>query len=104
MSLQYSFFEPEWPDILAHHQALSGHGLPREEMCEVLLAMKSLGGDVDQKVFALRFFGKVWTLTGCYYIFECQMTERPEQVCMRYFFCSPPILACTMMARPFAFA
>jgi Radial spokehead-like protein len=78
--LQYSFFEPESPDALGQQMALSGHGLPREEMCGVLLAMKQLGGDADKKVMALRFFGKFWALRGMYYVFECQMAQRPEKV------------------------
>ena len=76
---QYAFFEPERPEAALSQLARCGEALPPAEATEVLLAMKRLGGDAEKKVEALRFWGKLFTLRGAYYVFECRMTERPEK-------------------------
>lgn len=78
--MQYSYFEPERPEAALAALARCGEGLAPSEAAEVLLALKRLGGDPDKKAEALRFWGKVWTRRGAYYVVECRMAERPEKV------------------------
>ena len=59
---------------------LCGVSMPKNELIEVLLAMKKLGGDASKNVKELRLFGKFFTLVGQYYVFECSMNERPSKV------------------------
>ena len=54
--------------------------MPKNELIEVLLAMKRLGGDASKNVKELRLFGKLFNLQGQYYVFECSMNERPSKV------------------------
>jgi hypothetical protein len=78
--MQYAFFEPEQPELGLSLFTACGVGLPEGEIYELLMAMKKLGGDAANNVEALRFFGKFYALNGCYYAFECRMSERPEKV------------------------
>jgi Radial spokehead-like protein len=80
LMLQYAFFEPERPEVALAQLVLCGEGLGVAECVEVLLAIKRLGGDLERKVAALRFWGKVHTTGMPYYIFECRLSERPEKV------------------------
>jgi hypothetical protein len=54
--------------------------MPKNELIEVLLAMKRLGGDASKNIKELRLFGKFFSLSGQYYVFECTMNERPSKV------------------------
>jgi hypothetical protein len=78
--LQYSYYEPERPEVALAHLTQCGEGLASSEQHEILMSMKCLGGDPGKRVEALRFWGKFWTMQGCYYVFECRMAERLEQV------------------------
>jgi hypothetical protein len=77
---QYAFLEPSNPETALYMLPLCGIGVPKNEMLEVLLVMKRLGGDAAKNIKELRFFGKFFTLKGQYYVFECSMNERPAKV------------------------
>jgi len=78
--------EPEPPadfecdDIVADSYLFDalGVGLGRQEMYTVMLAAKKLGGNADRGVQTVRFFGKFFGTTACYYVFECTVNEPPE--------------------------
>ena len=100
--MQYTFFEPEATEIGLAHLAHCGEVLTATERSEVLLAMKRLGSDAEKKVEALRFWGKLYSLAGCYYVFECRMSERPEKVGTAATCESCCVLSCDICAVDFA--
>lgn len=77
---QYGFLEPTVPESCVSTLPLCGVSMPKNELIEVLLAMKRLGGDASKNIKELRLFGKFFTLVGQYYVFECSMNERPSKV------------------------
>lgn len=56
-----------------------GVGLGKQEMVNVMLAVKKLGEDPKKGVQTVRFFGKFFGLYADYYVFETTLKEAPEE-------------------------
>lgn len=57
-----------------------GVGLGKQEMVNVMLAVKKLGEDPRKGVQTVRFFGKFFGLYADYYVFETTLKEPPEEL------------------------
>lgn len=56
-----------------------GVGLGRQEMYNIMLAVKKLGEDPTRGVSSVRFFGKFLGLYSDYYVYETTLQQMPEE-------------------------